>query len=89
MSRGAVDGFRDELEDQVQVYFILLRCHQRCLHAHEIIEFSNPVTVGIVERLELDDVWMAHNAHDLQLSVLRGSQLHVLVHTLGRMTAAP
>ena len=74
MPRRAVDGLGNKLEHQVQVYFIFLRCHQRCLDTHEIIEFSNPVTVGVVERLEFDDIWVAHDPHDLKLSVLRGSQ---------------
>lgn len=30
-----------------------------------------PVTVGVVEGLEFDDVGMAHNPHDLKLTVLR------------------
>lgn len=71
--RGTVDGFWDELEDQVEVDFIFLRRDQSCLYPHFVIEISNPVTVGVVERLELDDVGMAHDAHDLEFSVLRGS----------------
>lgn len=70
MSRGAVDRLRHVLLHQVEVDFIFLRCHQRCLHTHGGVEFANPVTVGIVESLELDDVGMAHDAHDLKFAVL-------------------
>jgi len=72
VAAGAVDGFRDELEDQVQVDLILLRCHQSCLHTHLCICIAYPVSVGVVESLELDDVGMADDAHDLELSVLGG-----------------
>ena len=68
--RGAVHGLRNKLEYQVQVYFIFLRCNQRCLYTHEIIELANPITVGIVECLELHDVRMSYDPHDLELSVL-------------------
>ena len=70
VSRGSIDSLWHVLLDEVEVYFILLRCDQRCLHAHEIIDFANPVSVGVVECLELDDVWVADDPHNLELSVL-------------------
>lgn len=30
--------------------------------------------IGVVESLQLYNVWMAHDAHDLQLTILEGSQ---------------
>lgn len=51
-SRGAVDRFRDELLDKVQVNLIPL------------------LAVGVVKRLQLDNVGVANDAHDLQLTVL-------------------
>jgi hypothetical protein len=32
---------------------------------------THPLAVAVVEGLELDDVWMSNNAHDLKFSVLR------------------
>ena len=70
VSRSAVDGLGDEFEHEVQVDLIFLRLNQSCLHPHFVIEVSDPVTVGVVERLEFDDIGMADDAHDLQFSVL-------------------
>lgn len=70
VTRSTIHGLGYKLQYQVQVYFIFLRCDQRGLHTHEIIEVANPVSVGVVEGLELDDVRVPDNAHDLEFSVL-------------------
>jgi len=36
------------------------------------------VAVGVVKGLELDDVWVSHYTHDLQLSVLYKSQYRMI-----------
>lgn len=75
MARGTVDGLGHEFEHQVQVYFIFLRCDQRCLYSHEVVKFANPITVAVVESLQLHYVGVSHDSHDLQFSVLRGVRI--------------
>lgn len=70
VSRGPVNGLGDEFEDQVEIDLIFLRGDQSCLYPHFVIGVANPVSVGVVECLEFDNVGMANNAHDLQFSVL-------------------
>lgn len=68
--RGSVDSLGHEFEHQVEIDLIFLRGDQSCLYPHFVIGIANPVSVGVVECLEFDNVGMADNAHDLQFSVL-------------------
>jgi len=70
MAAGAVDGLRHILKHQIQIYLILLCCHQSCCDSHEIVCIAYPVSIRVVESLEFDDVRMPDNAHDLELSIL-------------------
>lgn len=71
VARGSVDRLGDVLEDKVEVDFIFLQemsgldrsCGNKWM-------CSYPFTIGIVEGLQLDDVWVSDNAHDLQLTIL-------------------
>lgn len=37
---------------------------------YHVTATTYPLAIVVEERLELDDVWMSHNAHDLEFSVL-------------------
>jgi hypothetical protein len=39
---------------------------------------THPLAVAVVEGLELDDIWMSNNAHDLKFSVLQTVSLRML-----------
>lgn len=70
VTRSAIHSFWNEFEDQIEIDFVFLRGDQRCLYVHSSVGIANPITVGVVKRLELDNVWMADDSHDLKLSVL-------------------
>jgi hypothetical protein len=72
VARGAVHRLGDEFEDQVEVDFVLLGVlielalfvnREECHSAHAF-------TVAVVKGLELDNVWVAHDAHNLEFSIL-------------------
>jgi hypothetical protein len=74
VTRCAVDGLWDILEDKVEVDFIFLlrgEIGQPTERGSLWGSTTYPVAVGVVEGLEFDDVGVAHNPHNLQLTVLR------------------
>lgn len=81
VARCAVHRLGDILEDEVEIDFIFLlrgnrghgqptgmrgRKDDRAGHPGD----TYPVAVGVVKGFEFDNVRMAHNPHDLQLTVL-------------------
>lgn len=70
VSRSPVYSLGDKFEHQVEIDLIFLRGDQSCLNPHFVIGVANPVSVGVVECLELHNVGMADNAHNLQFSIL-------------------
>ena len=73
-ARCPVDGLGDVLLDEIEVDFVFLRqrqsLHLHCVGIWTCVTYA--FAIGIVEGLELDNVWVSHYAHDLQFSVLHG-----------------
>jgi hypothetical protein len=72
VARSPVDGFGDEFEDQVEVDFVLLwlkRLVARTPRGRILVD-TYPLAIVIEEGLELDNIGMPDDAHDLQFTVL-------------------
>lgn len=65
VARGAVDGLGDVLLDQVEVDLILLGQAVSRTPMGGMGEGTHSLAVGVVEGLQLDDIGMSHDAHDL------------------------
>lgn len=69
--RGAVDGLGDVLLHEIEVDLVLLpQPDQYPLARGGGRVGTHSLTIRVVECLELDDIWMSDDTHDLQLAVL-------------------
>ena len=51
--------------------------------------WTYPLAIRIVERFELYDVWMPHDTHNLQLTILYSETLMSTIHTAEPDTDIP
>lgn len=72
IARSPVNGFRHELEYEVEVNFVFLWLTWLVpsIDHLRVLADTYPLAVVVEEGLEFDDVGMSDNAHDLQLTVL-------------------
>jgi hypothetical protein len=72
VARGAVDGLGDKFEYEVKVNFVLLRLKRLATWAAQwrLLADTYPLAIVVEEGLELHNVWVSDDAHDLQLTVL-------------------
>ena len=72
VARSAVNRLGNKLEHEIQIHLVLLYAHLLAASRTSAIQCGETYTLAIVveEGLELDDVGMPDNAHDLQLAVL-------------------
>jgi hypothetical protein len=67
-----IDGLGDVFEDQVEIDFVFLwRTNQPLCHDPTLFFATYPVTVAVVEGLELNNVGMPDDSHDLEFSILQ------------------
>lgn len=67
-----VDGLGNELLHQIEIHLVLLLPCQRLTQSVTCVLYCTyALAIRVVECLELDDIGMPNDAHDLQLTVLR------------------
>lgn len=69
-SRRSIHRLGHEFLYQVQVDFILLHILLACAVSTLRGPAAYPLAIAVVESLQLDDVGMSDNAHDLKLTIL-------------------
>lgn len=68
---GTIHCLWNILEHQIEVHFVFLSIEHGSVGTNEMKrEETYSVAVGVVERLQLDDIRVSHNPHDLQFTVL-------------------
>lgn len=77
--RGAVHGFGNKFLDQVQVDLILLRARlaKQGKNVPKMSVGVYPLAVRVVESLQLYDIWVSNNPHNLQLAILHKESAHM------------
>lgn len=71
-SGGSIDCLRNKFLDEIQVNFILLESRQQSSGGIVRGFKSYAFAVGVVECLQLHNIGVSNNTHDLQLPVLYG-----------------
>jgi hypothetical protein len=72
VTRCTVDGFGDEFKHEVEVDFVLLWLKRLATQVTQMRMLADtyPFAIVVEEGLELNNVWMPDDAHDLQFAVL-------------------
>jgi hypothetical protein len=95
VARCAIDGLGDEFKHEVEVDFVLLWLKRLATRVTQMRMLADtyPLAIVVEEGLELDNVWMSDDTHDLQFAVLlRVSQCvlaawgHMRQRTLKRLS---
>ena len=73
VARCTVHSLRDELEHKIEVHLVLLWLKPLATRSAQIYRALDtyPLTIVVEESLELHDVGMPDNAHDLEFSILQ------------------
>jgi hypothetical protein len=71
-SRSSVDSLGHKLLHQVQVDLVLLHIVSKHFDSFLAILEAHAFSIGVVKGFQLHDVGVSDDAHDLQLTILRG-----------------
>lgn len=89
VARSTVHGLRNKLEHEIQVHLVFLWLKRLATRnaRTRLLADTYPLAIVVEEGLELDNVGMSDNAHDLEFAVLFGGSAEAVYFGVCRANA--